>query len=373
MGSILSLVGVRTPVRGQRNDARGGRMQYQRAEDARRLLHELPKPELHLHLDGSLDAALALELAATRRVDAPRDWAGMRAALVAPERCLDQADLLRAFDLPIALLQDAEALDMAAETLVRAKAGDNVAYLEMRWGPHLHTAKGLSQTQVIRAVAAGARRGATATGIEVRLIVTALRSHSRDENRALAEAAVAAQDVGVVAFDLAGREAAFPDPSTFREAFEIARAGGLAITLHAGEWGGAAQVRRALDVSPARIAHGGVAVDDRALCADLAARRVWLDLCPTSNTQAAIVSGYGDFPLAELHRRGVPVTLNTDDLTVSDVTLSEEYLNVHRRLGLTLPDLIALARSGYDAAFADQETKVRLRNTLDAWLAQRGM
>jgi hypothetical protein len=75
----------------------------------------MPKPELHLHLDGSLDPALALELAATRNVDAPRDWAGMRAALVAPERCADQADLLHAFDLPIALLQDAEALDRAAE------------------------------------------------------------------------------------------------------------------------------------------------------------------------------------------------------------------------------------------------------------------
>lgn len=158
----------------------------------------------------------------------------MRAALVAPERCADQADLLRAFDLPIALLQDAEALDRAAEQLVRAKAAENVAYLEMRWGPHLHTAKGLTQTQVIAAVAAGARRAAAETGIEVRLIVTALRSHSMEENRDLATAAVAAQDLGVVAFDLAGREAAFPDPLTFKESFDIARSGGLAITLHAG-------------------------------------------------------------------------------------------------------------------------------------------
>jgi adenosine deaminase len=337
-------------------------MEFQRADDARRLFFEMPKPELHLHLDGSLDPALALELAATRNVDAPRDWAGMRAALVAPERCADQADLLRAFDLPI-----------AAEQLVRAKAAENVVYLEMRWGPHLHTAKGLTQTQVIAAVAAGARRAAVETGIEVRLIVTALRSHSLEENRNLATAAVAAQDLGVVAFDLAGREAAFPDPLTFKESFDIARNGGLAITLHAGEWGGAAQVRRALEVQPARIAHGGVAVDDPSLCAELAARKVSLDLCPTSNTQAAIVAGYGDFPIAELRRRGVPITLNTDDLVVSDVTLSEEYLSVHRRLGLPVSDLIALAQTGYDFAFADQGTKVRLRNTLESWLSQRGM
>ena len=348
-------------------------MGFQRADDARRLFIEMPKAELHLHLDGSLDPALALELAATRNVDAPRDWAGMRAALVAPERCADQADLLRAFDLPIALLQDAEALDRAAEQVVRAKAAENVAYLELRWGPHLHTAKGLTQSQVIAAVAAGARRAAVDTKVEVRLIVTALRSHSLEENCNLATAAVAAQDLGVVAFDLAGREAAYPDPLTFKASFDLARHGGLAITLHAGEWGGAAQVRRALEVQPARIAHGGVAVDDPALCAELADRNISLDLCPTSNTQAAIVAGYGEFPIAELRRRGVPVTLNTDDLVVSDVTLAEEYLNVHRRLGLPVGDLIDLARAGYDFAFADQETKVRLRNTLEQWLSTRGM
>lgn len=348
-------------------------MEFQHAEDARRLFFEMPKPELHLHLDGSLDPALALELAATRNVDAPRDWAGMRAALIAPERCADQADLLRAFDLPIALLQDAEALDRAAEQLVRAKAAESVAYLELRWGPQLHTAKGLTQSQVIGAVAAGARRAAKATGTEVRLIVTALRSHSLEENQNLATAAVAAQGLGVVAFDLAGREAAFPDPLTFRESFDVARDGGLAITLHAGEWGGAAQVRRALEVQPVRIAHGGVAVDDPSLCAELAARNVSLDLCPTSNTQAAIVAGYGDFPIAELRRRGVPVTLNTDDLTVSDITLAEEYLHVHRRLGLPISDLIALARSGYEFAFVEHETKTRLRNTFESWLAARGL
>jgi adenosine deaminase len=132
-------------------------------------------------------------------------------------------------------------------------------------------------------------------------------------------------------------------------------------------------VRRALEVQPARIAHGGVAVDDPSLCAELAARNVSLDLCPTSNMQAAIVAGYGDFPIAELRRRGVPITLNTDDLVVSDVTLSEEYLSVHRRMGLPVADLIGLARTGYDFAFAEQGTKVRLRNALESWLAQRGM
>lgn len=345
--------------------------EFTRADDDVRLFAEMPKPELHLHLDGSLDPALALELARTRKVDAPRDWAGMRAALVAPERCLDQADLLRAFDLPIALLQDEEALERAADQLVRAKAAENVRYMELRWGPHLHTAKGLSQSQVISAVARGASAAAAAVRAEVRLIVTALRSHSVEENRALANAAVAAQDRGVVAFDLAGREAAFPDPLTFKAAFDVARGGGLGITLHAGEWGGAAQVRRALEVRPARIAHGAVAIDDPSLCDELAARGVVLDLCPSSNVQAAIVSGYGDFPLLALHRRGVRVTLNTDDLIVSDVTLSEEYVRVRRRLGATVTELLALARAGYQASFLGDAERRSLMEAFEAWVVHR--
>ena len=344
---------------------------FARADDDLRFLAEMPKAELHLHLDGSLDPALALELARTRGVEAPRDWAGMRAALVAPERCADQADLLRAFDLPIALLQDAESLERAADHLVRVKAAERVVYMELRWGPHLHTAKGLTQSQVIAAVAKGANAAATECNVEVRLIVTALRSHSVEENRALATAAVAARDLGVVAFDLAGREAAFPDPLAFSSAFDVARDGGLAITLHAGEWGGAAQVRRALEVNPARIAHGAVAVEDPALCDELIARGVVLDLCPSSNVQAAIVSGYGDFPILSLYRRGVRVTLNTDDLIVSDLTLSEEYGRVRRRLGATVTELVAIAQTGYEAAFVPDPLRANLLTRLETWCSAR--
>ena len=348
-------------------------MHFERGDDDLRLLTAMPKPELHLHLDGSLDPALALELAASRGVDAPRDWAGMRAALVAPERCLDQADLLRAFDLPIALLQDAEALHRASETLMRAKAAEGVAYAELRWGPALHTMKGLSLREVISAVAAGAAAAHADTGIEVRLIATAIRSHDRATNRAVAAAAVGSRDLGVVAFDLAGREAAHPDPLEFADAFDVARDGGLAITLHAGEWGGAAQVRRAIAVGPSRIAHGAVAADDAVLCAELVARNVVLDLCPSSNVQAAIVAGYGNFPIAQLRSRGVRITLNTDDLVVSDLTLSEEYVRVHRRLGIEIAELIDIAREGYAAAFLDDRTRARLLSGFEAWLAARGL
>ncbi len=333
----------------------------------RRLIEALPKTELHLHLDGSLRVETALELARTRRVEAPLTLAGMRGALVAPESCRDQAELLRAFDLPIALMQDAEALEQIAAELVETKAAENVRYVEIRWGPLLHVARGLSLEDGIAAVVRGARRGGATTGTEVRLISTAIRSHEPSANVVLAETAVRFRDQGLTGWDLAGPEEAFPDPLLHAAAFAAARAGGLRITLHAGEWGGAAQVRRALELDPARIAHGPGAVDDPELCRELIARRVALDLCPTSNVQAGIVPSLGAHPLARLHRAGVPVTLSTDDTTVSDITLTEEYIRAIERIGLTLPELWAIDRRGLDLAFASAEELAALRAEFDAW------
>jgi adenosine deaminase len=336
-----------------------------------RLIQAMPKAELHLHLDGSLRVDTALDLARTRAVDAPRDWAGMSAALIAPMPCKDQAELLRAFDLPIALMQDAEALERITAELVETKAADGVRYVEIRWGPLLHVARGLSLADGIAAVCKGARDAAARTGTVVRLICTALRSHDPAANLDLAQTAVRFRDQGLTGWDLAGPEAAFPDPLTHAAAFEAARDGGLRITVHAGEWGGAAQVTGALAVSPERIAHGPGAIDDPDLCRELIAGGVSLDLCPTSNWQAGIVPSVAAHPLARLHRAGVPVTLNTDDTTVSDITLSEDYLNAVEQIGLTLAELWAIDRRALDqgVAFADEAALAPLRTEFDAWAA----
>jgi len=335
--------------------------------DLRRLCQAMPKAELHLHLDGSLRAETALDLARTRGVEAPRDYAGMRAALAAPPHGASQARLLEAFDLPIALLQDADALERVAAELVEDKAADRVRYLEIRWGPLLHVSGGLGLEDGIAAVCRGANRAARRTGVEVRLICTALRSHEAAENVRLAEAAAHFVGRGLVGFDLAGPEEAFPDPLVHRAAFEAARDAGLHITLHAGEWGGAGQVRRALALRPERIAHGPGSVDDLDLCGELIRRGIALDLCPTSNVQAGIVASRADHPLPTLHRRGVPVTLSSDDLTVSDVTLSEEYVGLVEEAGLTLPELWEINRRALDVAFAERPALDRLTAEFRAW------
>ncbi len=264
-------------------------------------------------------------------------------------------------------MQDAEALERITAELVETKAADGVRYMEIRWGPLLHVSGGLALADGIAAVCRGAQDAAHRTGTTVRLISTALRSHEPEANLALAETAARFRDQGLVGWDLAGPEEAFPDPAVHAASFAAARDGGLRITIHAGEWGGAAQVRRALEVEPERIAHGPGAADDPDLCAELIARRVTLDLCPTSNWQAGIVPSVADHPLARLDRVGVSVTLNTDDTTVSDITLSEEYQKAVTTIGLTVPELWAMDRRALDVAFADEADLAPLRAEFDAW------
>jgi adenosine deaminase len=338
--------------------------------DARRdWLRAMPKAELHLHLDGSLRIDTAVDLARTRNVDAPRDVESMRAALVAPMPCRDQAELLRAFDIPIALMQDAEALQRITAELVETKAADGVRYAEIRWAPLLHTARGLSPSDVIAAVTRAARDAGRQHEIDVRVIATAMRSHDPAANAALARTAATFLDAGLTGWDLAGPEAAFPDPRPHAASFAIARDAGLGITVHAGEWGGAPQVRRALALDPDRIAHGPDAIADRELCDELIGRNIPLDLCPSSNWQAGIVATLAEHPLARLHRLGVPVTLSTDDTTVSDVTLTDEYERVLDAIGLTVGELWAINRGALSFAFADDPTIDRLAASFDAWAA----
>lgn len=324
------------------------------------LFARMPKAELHLHLDGSLRPATALELARQRGLDEGMDLSAIAARLQAPAQAASQAELLEAFDLPIAIMQDAEALYRIAYELILDVASDGTRYVEVRWGPLLHVMGGLDLAQGIEAVLAGTRDGTAATGVLARLIAVAIRSHPPDANAVMARVAGSFFDQGLTGFDLAGQEEAFPDARVHARSFEIARDAGLGITIHAGEWGGAAQVRAALEaVAPARIAHGARAADDASLMAELAARGVTLDICPTSNVQASIFQSLADFPLPTLLAAGVPLTLSTDDRTVSDLTLVREYDSAHAVIDASIRDLWRINIHALDVAFLHDDEALR--------------
>lgn len=332
----------------------------------------MPKAELHLHLDGSLRPQTAVELARERGIDAPGDVASMRERLVAPPRCVDQAELLEAFELPVALLQDAEALERVTAELVEDVAGDGTRYVEIRWAPSLHLEAGLSLSEGIGAVVRASRRAARAHDVEVRLIAVALRTHDPGLALEVAKAALAFLPDGLTGFDIAGIERDAPDPRIFSEAVELARDGGLGITCHAGEWGGPAQVWGALAIDPWRIAHGAPAADDPALMATLRDRDVTVDLCPTSNLQAGVSNHDTSDPLPRLIRAGVPTTISTDDRTVSDLTLVRELERSVVRLGLTADEIVTAMRQAWRSAFLhhDEPLRATLRSEFEAWLTE---
>ena len=340
--------------------------------NAHDLFRRMPKAELHLHLDGSLRPSTALELARQRGLDEGMDLAAIANRLQAPPQTANQAELLEAFDLPIALMQDAESLYRTTHDLVLDVASDGTRYAEIRWGPLLHVQQGMDVEAGIAAVVAGARDGSTATGVVVRLIAVALRSHPPDANAVMARVATRFFGDGLTGFDLAGQEEAFPDPNVHARAYENAREDGLGITIHAGEWGGAAQVRRSLEaIAPARIAHGARAADDPTLMEELLARGVTLDVCPTSNAQASIFPSLADFPLRRLLDAGVPLTLSTDDRTVSDLTLVREYERTHDVLGASVAELWRMNRHALEVCFLhdDEPLRARLLAEFDAWAA----
>lgn len=336
-------------------------------------LTAMPKAELHLHLDGSLRPRTALELARGQGLPGVADdVAAMRERLVAPRRCADQAELLRAFDLPITLLQEATALERVSAELVEDVAADGTVYAEVRWAPSLHLERGLALHDGIAAVLRGGTRAAHAAGIHVRYIAVALRTHSPAIAAEVARTALGFVDAGLSGFDIAGVEAESPDLRIFEEAVAIARGGGLGITCHAGEWGGAAQVWRALELDPWRIAHGAPAADDPALMQELVERDVSLDICPTSNLQIGLGSADHDAPLPRLLRAGVPVTINTDDRTVSDLTLVRELEGAIRRLGLTPAEVVRAMRRAFAVAFLhhDEELRAELQQAFESWLVE---
>lgn len=315
------------------------------------VVRRLPKAELHLHLDGSLRPATAVELADA--IGMPLTLEDAERRMVGPERCTDQAELLTFFDLPIALLQTSEALERATAELVEDLALEGVRYAEVRWAPRLHLERGLSIDAVIEAVATGIARGAAAHGPTaplVGLIVTAMRQHPPQANVDLAERS-AQFGAPVIGFDLAGPEATWPAPP-HAAAFNAARDGGLALTAHAGEAPGVARVREVLDFGVRRVAHGVTATEDPDLVALLRDRDITLDLCPTSNVQAAVVADLASHPLAALHRSGVSVTISTDDRTVTRTTLTDELVQTALAVGLTDDELATIALNGFRRAFA---------------------
>ena len=307
--------------------------------------------DLHLHLDGSLSPASVRQLAGLQGAALPGEKALLARLRVEPD-CRDLNQYLTKFAFPCSLLQTEEAIALAVQNLCGELKAQGLLYAEIRFAPQLHLERGLTQDRVAAAACAGLGRA----GFPAGLILCAMRgSGNREQNLETVRVAAKYLGRGVCACDLAGAEALVPT-GDFEELFTLARKLDVPYTIHAGEAGGPESVRAALSFGAKRLGHGVRAAEDPALVEELAARGVTLECCPTSNLHTCMFPDYRSYPLRDLLARGVKVTVNTDNMTVSGTTLSHEL----EALDLSREEARQAALNAAAAAFADDNTRKAL-------------
>ena len=322
-----------------------------------------PKAEIHCHLDGSLRLATMLDLAreqghADLLPSSTED--GLAEELRKIDGSATLEEYLAWFGYSIPLMQTRDALHRIAYELAEDAARENVRYLEVRYGPVLHTDAGLTMWQVNDAVLAGLADAERDHGIRTGVIVCGLRDRRESASLAQAELAASYRDKGVVGFDLAGGERGNP-AEMHGAAFYLARKELLNITVHAGESFGPASIRQALFKCGAhRIGHGVTLGQDPALLRYVVDRQIPLEVCPTSNVQTHVVASYEAHPVAEYCRAGVPVTINTDNRLFSHTTVTDELWLAHTRCGIPAEALREIVLNGFRFGFLPHAEKEAL-------------
>lgn len=318
----------------------------------------LPKAELHLHIEGTLEPERLLELAARNGV---RTRFPTVEALRAAYAFTDLQSFLDLYYEGAAVLRtERDFADLAADYVARA-AADGVRHAEVFFDPQTHTERGVPFEVVLDGLRAGL--GADPR-VSTRLILCFLRHLPAEAAMATLEAALPYRE-HFVAVGLDSSERGHP-PRDFVRVFDRARAEGLLTVAHAGEEGPPAYIVEALDLlGVRRVDHGVRAVEDEALLDRLARDRVPLTVCPLSNLRLRVYPRMEDHPLARLLRRGLQVTVNSDDPAYFGGYVAENYLAVARALGLSRAELAALARNSITASFLAPEAQAPLLAELD--------
>ncbi len=325
-------------------------------------IQKLPKVELHCHLDGSLPVETVRALAGDDGI--------CKEQLCVSGECRSLKEYLEKFDLPLKYLQRREQLEKAAEDLVLALKEDGVIYGEIRFAPMLSVAEGLSPGEVVDSVLTGLKRGEKKTGIRTQAILCAMRNHTEEQNEAVLCGALERLGDGVCAIDLAGDEAAYPNRN-FQWLFQKAKKSSIPFTIHSGECGSVENIREAVQWKAGRIGHGIALMQDEALTAKIIDAGIGVEMCPTSNLQTKAVKNMEEYPFWRFLEKGVKVSVNTDNRTVSDTTLSRE---LERLLKVYVPGtlppkereamerrlLTTVMRNAVETAFAGEDVKERL-------------
>lgn len=311
--------------------------------------------DLHLHLDGSLTPEIVIKLAKLQGLNLPSDNdEDLRNLLTVPKNCESLNDYLKCFDLPLSLLQEKDAITLCVKLLFEHLDSLGYQYCEIRFAPQLHQKHGLSQEEVVKAVLSGRdeyKKEHLDTDFDARFILCMMRGNdNKNENFETIETAKEFLGKGVVALDLAGAEGLFPTKN-YKEEFQTARQYGIPFTIHAGEADGVESVRTAIESGAKRIGHGIRAMEDLEVMRLLKEKEITLELCPTSNIQTKAVPSWKEYPLKRFMDYGILVTINSDNLMVSDTNVKKELELIQKEFQLSENEINILKENSKNAIF----------------------
>ena len=317
-------------------------------------IKELKKVELHLHLDGAVEPSILARLS-----NKPKDE--LIPELIAKDKCENLSEYLTKFDLPISYMQTKNNLKLIAQELVNYLEKENVIYSEIRFAPMFHTKEGLSYEEVVESVLEGLR---TNNNVKTNLILCMMRGFPRENNIHTIEVAKKYLGKGVCAIDLAGAEDKFP-LKDYESLFEIVKEYNIPFTIHAGENGDHNEIELAINIGTKRIGHGILAIESEQTQKLLKENNVLLEVCPTSNIQTNAIDTYNNHPLKYFLEQDIKVCINTDNKTVSNISLTEEYIKLYNTFNFTIDDYIKMNRNAIDNAFLTEQEKQELFNKLN--------
>jgi aminodeoxyfutalosine deaminase len=333
----------------------------------RTFIERMPKAELHVHLEGSVQPETLLTLARKHAVRLPiADVAGAREWF----RFRDFPHFIEIYVSICEVLLDEEDFEQVVWEQALACARQNIRYQEITFAPAspLKPRSRALPDVVLAGMRAGRRRALDELGVELQFVLDPVRIRDVEEVWVFARWFADNLGDGLVGFGLGGTEVGNP-ASRYADIFRWARDAGGRLTLHAGETVGPESVRDALAVGAERIGHGVRAIEDPALVAELAARNVVLEVSPTSNVCLGVYPDYAAHPLRRLDAAGVPVTLNSDDPPMFATTLTNEYIVAAEQLGYSLDELAGLSLRAVEAAFLPETERAALARSFRQELA----
>lgn len=313
----------------------------------------VPKVELHVHLDGSLNKKSIKEKYKLSDKEIQEN-------LIANEKCDDLNDYLKKFKFSISIMQTKKELKNAVIDLLNLLKSQNVIYAEIRFAPQFHTSKELNQEDVVKCVIEAKNQ----VDIKSNFILCCMRGENNDkENNETIEIAKKYLGKGVCGVDLAGAEALYKT-FKYKNIFKKICQYKIPFTIHAGEADGPDSVKCAINYGAKRIGHGVRAIEDEALVEQIIKNDIYLEICVTSNIQTKIYNNYSEHPIEKLYKMGVKTTINTDNMTVSNTCLANEYYNILNSTNLTKEDIIKMNENAIKCAFISDEEKEQLLEIL---------